>query len=256
MTGPNLDRRAGPRHRSQRRNRRRARPAPGARRPRGARLRARPRADRRSRRRRGRPRRRDHRRRAARGAGRRRRRLLPHPLDGDTIRPRWTAPAASPTAIAPPPRTSPPPRAPPAFGASSTSAARCPPTRRRSPHLASRLEVEETLLAAAPEAVALRASIVISPRSRSFRFLVRLVERVPVMPLPAWRVHRTRPIDGRDVITYLRASGHQRRGRRPAVARHRRPRHRDLRRARRTHPRRAPARAPARRPARDADRGR
>jgi uncharacterized protein YbjT (DUF2867 family) len=76
-----------------------------------------------------------------------------------------------------------------------------------SAHLASRLEVEETLLAAAPEAVALRASIVISARSRSFRFLVRLVERVPIMPLPAWRVHRTRPIDGRDVLTYLERAG-------------------------------------------------
>ena len=49
--------------------------------------------------------------------------------------------------------------------------------RAASAHLASRLEVEETLLAAAPEAVALRASIVIGARSRSFRFLVRLVER-------------------------------------------------------------------------------
>jgi uncharacterized protein YbjT (DUF2867 family) len=72
-----------------------------------------------------------------------------------------------------------------------------------SPHLASRLEVEQTLLEAAPEALALRASIVISARSRSFRFLVRLVERVPVLPLPAWRIHRTAPIDGRDVLAYL-----------------------------------------------------
>jgi uncharacterized protein YbjT (DUF2867 family) len=76
-----------------------------------------------------------------------------------------------------------------------------------SPHLASRLEVEEALLDAAPEAVALRASIVVSARSRSFRFLVRLVERVPVMPLPAWRSHRTRPIDGRDVIAFLERAG-------------------------------------------------
>ena len=76
-----------------------------------------------------------------------------------------------------------------------------------SPHLASRLEVEEALLAAAPQAVALRASIVISARSRSFRFLVRLVERVPIMPLPAWREHRTRPIDGRDVIAFLERAG-------------------------------------------------
>lgn len=76
-----------------------------------------------------------------------------------------------------------------------------------SPHLASRLEVEETLLAAAPEAVALRASIVIGARSRSFRFLVRLVERVPVMPLPDWRENRTAPIDARDVMSYLVAAG-------------------------------------------------
>jgi uncharacterized protein YbjT (DUF2867 family) len=76
-----------------------------------------------------------------------------------------------------------------------------------SPHLASRLEVEEALLAAAPEAVALRASIVVSARSRSFRFLVRLVERVPLMPLPAWRTHRTRPIDGRDVMAFLERAG-------------------------------------------------
>ncbi|HEX7298404.1 MAG TPA: NAD(P)H-binding protein [Solirubrobacteraceae bacterium] len=76
-----------------------------------------------------------------------------------------------------------------------------------SPHLASRLEVEETLLAAAPEAVALRASIVIGARSRSFRFLVRLVERGPIMPLPAWRTHRTAPIDARDVMAFLERAG-------------------------------------------------
>jgi uncharacterized protein YbjT (DUF2867 family) len=82
-----------------------------------------------------------------------------------------------------------------------------------SPHLASRLEVEEALLAAAPEAVALRASIVVGGRSRSFRFLVRLVERVPVMPLPDWRENRTAPIDARDVAAYLVAAGTS-----PAVA--------------------------------------
>lgn len=76
-----------------------------------------------------------------------------------------------------------------------------------SAHLASRLEVEETLLAAAPQAVALRASIVIGARSRSFRFLVRLVERVPVLALPAWRTHRTAPIDVRDVLALLERAG-------------------------------------------------
>jgi uncharacterized protein YbjT (DUF2867 family) len=72
-----------------------------------------------------------------------------------------------------------------------------------SAHLASRLAVEEILLAAAPCSVAFRASIVIGAQSRSFRFLVRLVERLPVLAVPAWREHRTSPIDERDVIEML-----------------------------------------------------
>jgi nucleoside-diphosphate-sugar epimerase len=70
-------------------------------------------------------------------------------------------------------------------------------------HLGSRLAVESALVAAVPEGIALRASIVIGARSRSFRFLVRLIERMPVMALPAWRDNRTAAIDGRDVLEYL-----------------------------------------------------
>ncbi len=73
-------------------------------------------------------------------------------------------------------------------------------------HLASRLAVEETLLQAAPESIALRASIVVGARSRSFRFLVRLLERLPVLAVPAWRHNRTKPIDGRDVLEFLARS--------------------------------------------------
>jgi uncharacterized protein YbjT (DUF2867 family) len=73
-------------------------------------------------------------------------------------------------------------------------------------HLGSRLAVEETLLDAVPSSIAFRASIVISAGSRSFRFLVRLVERLPVMALPAWRDNRTCPIDGRDVTAYFLAA--------------------------------------------------
>ncbi|MDA0182753.1 NAD(P)H-binding protein [Solirubrobacter phytolaccae] len=72
-------------------------------------------------------------------------------------------------------------------------------------HLASRLAVEQALLDAVPESIALRASLVVGARSRSFRFLVRLIERLPVLALPAWRVHRTQPIDGRDVLEFLAA---------------------------------------------------
>jgi uncharacterized protein YbjT (DUF2867 family) len=70
-------------------------------------------------------------------------------------------------------------------------------------HLASRLAVERALLEAADEPIALRASIVVGARSRSFRFLVRLVERLPVLALPAWRTKRTQPIDGRDMLEFL-----------------------------------------------------
>ncbi len=72
-----------------------------------------------------------------------------------------------------------------------------------SAHLASRLAVEKILLAAAPCSVALRASIIIGARSRPFRFLVRLVERLPVLAVPAWHVRRTTPIDERDVVELL-----------------------------------------------------
>lgn len=72
-----------------------------------------------------------------------------------------------------------------------------------SDHLASRLAVENILLASSVCSVALRASIVIGAGSRSFRFLVKLVERLPVLAIPAWRTNRTNPVDERDVIEML-----------------------------------------------------
>jgi uncharacterized protein YbjT (DUF2867 family) len=72
-----------------------------------------------------------------------------------------------------------------------------------SAHLGSRLEVETILLDAVPGSTALRASIVVGAGSSSFRILVRLVERLRVLPLPAWRGNRTQPIAERDVIEYL-----------------------------------------------------
>jgi uncharacterized protein YbjT (DUF2867 family) len=72
-----------------------------------------------------------------------------------------------------------------------------------SPHLASRLEVERLLLKLSPEATALRASILIGAGSSSFRMLVRLVERLRLLPLPAWRANRTQPIAEQDAIEFL-----------------------------------------------------
>jgi hypothetical protein len=53
--------------------------------------------------------------------------------------------------------------------------------------------------------VALRASIVIGAGSRSFRLMVRLVERLPVLTLPAWHRFRTQPVDERDLVGMLLA---------------------------------------------------
>jgi uncharacterized protein YbjT (DUF2867 family) len=78
-----------------------------------------------------------------------------------------------------------------------------PADRPVSAHLSSRMAVEGILLDAVPASVGFRASIVIGARSRSFRFLVRLVERLPVLAVPAWRHNRTAPIDERDVVEIL-----------------------------------------------------
>jgi uncharacterized protein YbjT (DUF2867 family) len=78
-----------------------------------------------------------------------------------------------------------------------------PQDARISSHLASRLEVERILLEGTPSSTALRASIIVGARSSSFRILVRLIERLRFLPLPAWRDHRTQPIAERDAIEYL-----------------------------------------------------
>ncbi len=76
---------------------------------------------------------------------------------------------------------------------------------RMSRHLDSRGQVERILLDAIPDSVALRASIVLGARSRSFRLLVHLVEQMRVLTLPSWRRFRTQPIDERDVTEMLLA---------------------------------------------------
>jgi uncharacterized protein YbjT (DUF2867 family) len=77
------------------------------------------------------------------------------------------------------------------------------PAGQVSAHLDSRLEVERILLDAVPGSTAMRASIVIGAGSSSFRLLVRLVERLRVLPLPAWRGNRTQPVAERDVVEFL-----------------------------------------------------
>jgi uncharacterized protein YbjT (DUF2867 family) len=73
----------------------------------------------------------------------------------------------------------------------------------RSVHLESRLEVERLLLEGVPGSTGLRASIIVGAGSPSFRILVRLVERLRLLPFPAWHANRTAPIAERDAISYL-----------------------------------------------------
>jgi uncharacterized protein YbjT (DUF2867 family) len=77
------------------------------------------------------------------------------------------------------------------------------PSGALSPHMRSRLEVERILMKRLPGATGLRASIIIGAGSPSFRLMVRLIERIPFMPLPPWRDRRTQPIAERDVIECL-----------------------------------------------------
>lgn len=72
-----------------------------------------------------------------------------------------------------------------------------------SPHLASRLRVEELLLASPLPTVVLRASIVVGAGSGSFEIMRDLVEKLPVMVAPRWVTNRCQPIAIIDVLYYL-----------------------------------------------------
>ena len=72
-----------------------------------------------------------------------------------------------------------------------------------SEHLGSRHDVEAVLAEATPEFVGLRASMIVGARSGSFRTLVQLVDRLPVLAMPSWRESRTQPIAIEDVVACL-----------------------------------------------------
>lgn len=75
-----------------------------------------------------------------------------------------------------------------------------------SPHLRSRQEVADILMAGAAPATVLRAGIVIGSGSASFTMLLYLVRRLPVMVTPRWVEKRTQPIAIADTIRYLHAA--------------------------------------------------
>lgn len=75
-----------------------------------------------------------------------------------------------------------------------------------SDHLWSRQEIGRILAAEGSPVVELRAAIVVSAASASFRMVQDLVNRLPAMVLPRWVNTPTQPIAIRDVLAYLEAA--------------------------------------------------
>jgi len=78
-----------------------------------------------------------------------------------------------------------------------------PATGKLSPHLESRREVGEILLACGVPTTVLRAAAIIGSGSASFEMLRYLTERLPVMITPRWVESHIQPIAVRDVLRYL-----------------------------------------------------
>ncbi|MGD7706026.1 NAD(P)H-binding protein [Microlunatus sp. Y2014] len=77
------------------------------------------------------------------------------------------------------------------------------PEGELSPHLSSRVEVGEILLASPVPTVVLNAAMIIGSGSASFEMLRHLTERLPVMVGPRWLNNRIQPIAIRDVLHHL-----------------------------------------------------
>ena len=72
-----------------------------------------------------------------------------------------------------------------------------------SPHLESRLKVEEILATCHADLTALRAGIIVGSGSASFEIIRDLTEKLPVMIAPKWLDTKCQPIGIRNVMHYL-----------------------------------------------------
>ncbi len=75
--------------------------------------------------------------------------------------------------------------------------------KKLSPHLKSRLLVEQTLKQSGIPCTILRASIIIGAGSASFEIIRDLCEKLPIMVAPKWIKSLCQPISIRDVLFYL-----------------------------------------------------
>lgn len=75
-----------------------------------------------------------------------------------------------------------------------------PDEEKLSPHLESRLEVENLLESSGIATIALRAGLIIGPGGSSFRIMQNLVRRLPVMLCPKWTQTVSTPVYLDDVV--------------------------------------------------------
>jgi uncharacterized protein YbjT (DUF2867 family) len=78
-----------------------------------------------------------------------------------------------------------------------------PEGQELSPHLRSRLEVGDVLLASGVPTAVLQAAVILGSGSASFEMLRYLTERLPAMITPRWVRTSIQPIAVRDVLRYL-----------------------------------------------------
>jgi len=77
------------------------------------------------------------------------------------------------------------------------------PEQGLSAHLDSRYRVAAELQSGSIPATVLRASVIIGSGSASFEIIKNLIDRLPVIPLPAWASHESQPVGIHDVVKYL-----------------------------------------------------
>ncbi len=95
------------------------------------------------------------------------------------------------------------PPARPAYGRIVYLGGLYPQGEELSPHLDSRREVGEILLASGVPTTVLRAAVILGSGSASFEMLRHLTDRLPLMVTPRWLGTRIQPIAVRDVLHYL-----------------------------------------------------
>ena len=77
------------------------------------------------------------------------------------------------------------------------------PDRDLSPHLRSRLEVEQVLTDSGVPTLALRAAMIVGSGSTSFEIMRQMSERLPVQVLPRWMDSQVEPVAVTDVLIAL-----------------------------------------------------